>query len=225
MSSTAISKLPYAEGLITVEGGEGVGKSTVIGIMRRVLASHGVEVVLTREPGGTKAGEQLREILLSHRDFPLDPNTELLMMFAARAQHIAEVIQPALVRGAYVICDRFTDSSFAYQGGGRGVDYERITELERQFVGFRPALTLLLDAPVEVSRVRTAGRGGAPDRIESEGDDFFTRVRDVFLARAEAEPQRVKIINSDRQYQVVIEDVERTVRAHLARALTSRHVA
>ncbi|MBA3904698.1 MAG: dTMP kinase, partial [Rhodocyclaceae bacterium] len=188
-------------------------------------ASHGVEVVLTREPGGTKTGEQLREILLSHRDCPLDPNTELLMMFAARAQHIAEVIQPALVRGAYVICDRFTDSSFAYQGGGRGVDYERIMELERQFVGFRPALTLLLDAPVEVSRVRTAGRGGAPDRIESEGDDFFTRVRDVFLARAEAEPQRVKIINSDRQYQVVIEEVERTVRAYMARTLASRHVA
>lgn len=222
---TKTPSLPTAEGLITLEGGEGVGKSTAINVMRRLLATHGFEVVVTREPGGTKAGEQLREILLSHAESPLDPSTELLMMFAARAQHIAEVIQPALVRGAYVICDRFTDSSYAYQGAGRGVDLAVIAELERQFVGFRPALTLLLDAPVEVSRIRTAGRGGAPDRIEAEGDDFFGRVRSGFLARAEADPERVKVIDSDRQYQVVIEEIERTTRAYLARTLASRRVA
>lgn len=220
-----IQNFTTADNMISLEGGEGVGKTTAIDAIRRVLAPTGREVVLTREPGGTALGEQLRAILLAHSDTRLQGSAELLMMFAARAQHIAEVIQPALDRGAYVICDRFTDSSYVYQGYGRGIAASDIAELESRFVGFRPSLTLLLDAPVEVSRIRTAGRGVAPDRIEAEGDAFFERIRGGFLAQAKADPDRVKVINTDQEYRKVIGDITHMVGDWLVRTGAPQKVA
>lgn len=188
---------------ITLEGGEGVGKSTNLEWVAGWLSAHGVEVVLTREPGGTPRAEAMRELLLSpETDEPLDADAELLLVFAARAQHLAQRIRPALERGAWVLCDRFTDATFAYQGGGRGIDSVRIAELER-FVqrGLEPDLTLLLDMPVEAAQQRLQGRlqarGQSRDRFEQEHAAFFEAVRQAYLARAEAAPQRVAIVDAD----------------------------
>ena len=186
--------------LLTIEGGEGAGKSTVLSALRDALLADGCEVVCTREPGGTPLAERIRGLLLDAGDEPVHPDTELLLMFAARAQHVQTVVLPALARGAWVISDRFTDSSYAYQGAARGMEEGFIAELERRAVGIEPGLTLLLDLGVAHARERTRGRdllgGASPDRIERERDDFFERVRDGFLARAAAHPRRIRVLDA-----------------------------
>ena len=186
--------------LLTIEGGEGAGKSTVLSALRDALLADGCEVVCTREPGGTPLAERIRGLLLDAGDEPVHPHTELLLMFAARAQHVQRVVLPALARGAWVISDRFTDSSYAYQGAARGMDEGFIAELERRAVGIEPGLTLLLDLGVAHGRERTRGRDllgeTSPDRIERERDDFFERVRAGFLQRAAAHPQRFRVIDA-----------------------------
>ena len=186
--------------LLSIEGGEGAGKSTVLRALCDALVADGFEVVSTREPGGTPLAERIRELLLDPAHEPAAPETELLLMFAARAQHVREVMLPALARGAWVISDRFTDSSYAYQGAARGLDAGFIAELERNAVGIEPGLTLLLDLGVAHGRERTRGRdllgGSAPDRIERERDEFFERVREGFLARAAQHPQRIRVLDA-----------------------------
>lgn len=182
--------------LISLEGGEGAGKTSALVAIRELLQARGHEVVLTREPGGTPLAEEIRQVLLSPHEESLGPETELLLMFASRAQHVREVVRPALQRGAYVVTDRFTDSSYAYQVDGRGMDLGLVEELERKVVGLKPGLTLLLDLDVRVGRARTSGRDLWPDRIESEQDDFFERVREGFRKRALAEPARFRVIDA-----------------------------
>lgn len=183
---------------ITVEGTEGVGKSTNIEYLCQLLRDRGIEIVLTREPGGTPLAEELRELLLSPRDERVSEDTELLLMFAARAQHIENVIHPALERGAWVISDRFTDATYAYQGGGRDVDLEHIAMLERIVQhGLHPDMTLLLDLDVEIGLQRASKRS-EPDRFEQEKLDFFHKVRSMYLARAEAEPERFSVIDASK---------------------------
>ena len=186
--------------LLTIEGGEGAGKSTVLSALRDALLADGCEVVCTREPGGTPLAERIRGLLLDAGDEAVHPHAELLLMFAARAQHVQQVVLPALARGAWVISDRFTDSSYAYQGAARGMDESFIAELERRAVGIEPGLTLLLDLGVAHARERTRGRdllgGASPDRIERERDDFFERVREGFLARAARHPQLIRVLDA-----------------------------
>lgn len=184
--------------LISFEGGEGAGKSTVLARVRATLEATGQEVLQTREPGGTAIGESIRAILLDSTHTALADNTELLLMFAARAQLVRELIEPALAHGTWVLSDRFTDSSFAYQGGGRGMDYGFIAELERRVVGIRPDLTLLLDLPVSDGHARLATRDRSADRIEIQRSDFFDRVRTAYLARATGDPQRIRILDASR---------------------------
>ncbi len=210
--------------LVTLEGGEGAGKTSAIAAIRDRLQAAGHEVVLTREPGGTPLAERIRELLLNPQDEALAPETELLPMFASRAQHVREVVRPALRRGAFVVSDRFTDSSYAYQGAGRGLDPEWIAALERRAVGVKPGLTLLLDLDVREGRARTAGRDLWPDRIESEQDDFFERVRAGFRARAAAEPQRFRVIDAAQPPAGVAAAVEAAITAYL-RTLTDSDLA
>jgi dTMP kinase len=180
---------------ITLEGGEGAGKSTSLAFVREFLEQAGRRVLVTREPGGTPLGEKIRELLLHGRE-SMDVDTELLLMFAARAEHLARVIRPALAAGACVACDRFTDATYAYQGGGRGVPEARIRILEDWVQqGLRPDLTLLLDIPVAQGLGR-AGQRSAPDRFEREKIDFFERVRNRYLAAAASEPQRIRVIDA-----------------------------
>ncbi|MCW5591756.1 MAG: dTMP kinase, partial [Burkholderiales bacterium] len=179
--------------LITLEGGEGAGKSTAMAFLAERIAARGVELVQVREPGGTAAGEAIRAVVLRQDLGPLCAETELLLMFAARAQLVREVIAPALARGAVVLSDRFTDASFAYQGGGRGIDTGRIAELERWVCGLRPDLSLLLDLPVSQGLERARGRGPV-DRIEAERAEFFERVRAAYRQRAAQEPARWRVI-------------------------------
>jgi len=181
---------------ITLEGPEGAGKSTNRDYLAGHLRDRGLDVLLTREPGGTPLAERIRELLLAPSDEKMDADTELLLVFAARAQHLAKVIRPALARGAVVLCDRFTDATYAYQGGGRGLSVERIATLER-FVqgGLQPDLTLLFDLPVEVGLSRAAARGRL-DRFEQEGQAFFEAVRQAYLERAKADPQRYRLIDA-----------------------------
>lgn len=204
---------------VSLEGGEGAGKTTVLNALRETLQNAGHEVVSTREPGGTPLAEQIRELLLHPSAEKPAAETELLLMFAARAQHVRETILPALQRGAWVVSDRFTDSSYAYQGGGRGLDIAFIAELERRVVGIQPGLTLLLDLGVALGRERTRGRDLAfgPDRIERERDDFFEHVRRAFLARARAEPDRVKVIDASQSAAAVAEDAAAILRMFIAR--------
>lgn len=224
--------LPRHPRFVSLEGGEGAGKTTVLNALREALLQEGREVVSTREPGGTPLAEQIRELLLNvpvngpghERPAHEKPaaETELLLMFAARAQHVRETILPALERGAWVISDRFTDSSYAYQGGGRGLDIEFIAELERRVVGLQPGLTLLLDLGVAQGRERTRGRdlafGNGPDRIERERDDFFENVRRAFLARARAEPERVRVVDASQPAVEVAADAVAILRMFIARA-------
>jgi dTMP kinase len=203
---------------ITLEGGEGVGKSTNLARVVDWLEARGLEVVQTREPGGTPRAEAIRALLLDPAgDEPLDDDAELLLVFAARAQHLARVIRPALERGAWVVCDRFTDATFAYQGGGRGIPAPRIAELER-FVqqGLEPDLTLLLDMPVEAAQRRVEARGGERDRFERERADFFAAVRDAYLARAAAAPGRIAVIDASRELAAVGEQIRATLAERVA---------
>ncbi len=210
--------------LVTLEGGEGAGKTSAIAAIRDRLQAAGHEVVLTREPGGTPLAERIRELLLNPQDEALAPETELLLMFASRAQHVREVVRPALRRGAFVVSDRFTDSSYAYQGAGRGLDPEWNAALERRAVGVKQGMTLLLDLDVREGRARTAGRDLWPDRIESEQDDFFERVRAGFRARAAAEPQRFRVIDAAQPPAGVAAAVEAAITAYL-RTLTDSDLA
>ena len=190
--------------LITVEGVEGVGKSTNIDFIRRHLQSRDREVVMTREPGGTTLGEELRHLLLDHRRDGMVPDAELLMIFAARAEHLARVIRPALEAGRYVVCDRFTDATYAYQGAGRGIDTARIAVLEDWVQGeLRPDLTLILDAPVELGLRRAEGRSGEADRFEQEHIAFFHRVRESYLSRAREQGIRYRVIDAARDLPAV----------------------
>jgi dTMP kinase len=198
--SQALLKHPR---LISLEGGEGAGKTSAIVAIRELLQARGHEVVMTREPGGTPLAERIRELLLNPHEEALAPETELLLMFASRAQHVREVIRPALQRGAYVVSDRFTDSSYAYQVDGRGLDRALVEELERKVVGLKPGLTLLLDLDVREGRARTSGRDLWPDRIESEQDDFFERVREGFRRRATAEADRFRVIDASQSPEAV----------------------
>ncbi|MBT8768363.1 dTMP kinase [Metapseudomonas boanensis] len=192
---------------ITLEGPEGAGKSTNRDYLAERLRSAGKEIVLTREPGGTPLAERIREILLTPSDESMAADTELLLVFAARAQHLHTVIRPALARGAIVLCDRFTDATYAYQGGGRGLSAERIALLESFVQGdLRPDLTLVFDLPVDVGLARAAARGRL-DRFEQEHRDFFESVRRTYLQRAAQAPQRYRIIDSS----VPLADVQRSL--------------
>jgi dTMP kinase len=200
---------------ITLEGGEGVGKTTNLAFIERYLQSHGVEVTRTREPGGTPLGENVRSLLLDSAH--VDSRAELLLVFAARAQHIAEVIRPALDAGHWVISDRFTDASYAYQGGGRGIETSVIGFLEHWVQQeLQPDLTLLLDSPLDVAMARARGRGNV-DRFESEQEAFFERVRQVYLDRAAAQPQRIKRVDASGS----LEDVQAELARHLDQLLGS----
>lgn len=193
---------------ITIEGIEGVGKTTNIEFVKSWLEQHNIQYISTREPGGTKLGEQLRELLLHGDDVCI--NAELLMMFASRAQHLEEVIKPAIAQGKWVICDRFTDSTYAYQGGGREMNIQTIAQLEALVHGdFQPDATLLLDAPVEIGRARAAKRGAA-DRIEAEDLSFFNRVRDMFLTRAKAW-DRFTVIDATQPLDAVQADIQQSL--------------
>lgn len=181
---------------ITLEGPEGAGKSTNRDYLAALLREHGVDVVLTREPGGTPLAERIRELLLAPADEPMASDTELLLVFAARAQHLQQVVRPALARGAVVLCDRFTDATYAYQGGGRGVPTERIELLEYFVQGaLRPDLTLVFDLPVEVGLARAAARGRL-DRFEQERLEFFEAVRSTYLQRAAQSPERYRVLDA-----------------------------
>jgi dTMP kinase len=195
---------------VSIEGGEGAGKSTVRQALHEVLEARGFEVVSTREPGGTVAGEAIRALLLDPQG-SLAAETELLLMFASRAQLVREVILPALDAGKAVLTDRFTDASFAYQGGGRGIPMGTIAELERWAALLRPDLSFLLDVDVSVGLARARSRGAAPDRIESEQVGFFERVRDAYLARAAAEPRRFHRVDAAQPPDAVRADVTATL--------------
>lgn len=200
---------------ITVEGIEGAGKSTQMDVIGDFLDAKGIRVVMTREPGGTPLGEAVRGLLLNPDIRGMSVDAELLLVFAARAEHLHEVIRPALEAGHWVLSDRFTDATFAYQGGGRGIEAERIAALEQWVQGaLRPDLTLLLDVPVAVGMARIAERGGR-DRFEREQSDFFQRIRDNYLQRAAAEPQRFRRIDASVAAEQVSRDVLSAVGALL----------
>ncbi|MEN8260930.1 MAG: dTMP kinase [Pseudomonadota bacterium] len=200
---------------ITLEGGEGVGKSTNLAFAERFLREHGKTVITTREPGGTALGEEIRNLLLAHRKETISENAELLLMFAARAQHIEEVILPAIERGIWVLSDRFTDASYAYQGGGRQITENRIAVLENWLQGtLVPDMTILLDAPIEVGISRARGRGDL-DRFESEANNFFQRVRSKYLELAERNPERIKVVDAT----LPLEAVQNTIAGYLGRLL------
>lgn len=193
---------------ITLEGMDGAGKSTHIPTIVAALEARGLEVVSTREPGGTKLGEGLRELLLHQA---MHPETETLLLFAARREHIAQVIEPALARGAYVLSDRFTDATFAYQCGGRGVDASKIKTLE-QWVqgGLQPDLTLLFDVPVEISIQRLAN-ARSPDKFEQESREFFSRIREAYLIRAKESPGRFRVIDGNQDIHKVKKSLEEVI--------------
>lgn len=193
---------------LTIEGTEGVGKSTNLAFVRDWLQAKGIEVVVTREPGGTPLAEEIRTLLLAKRTEAVDETAELLLVFAARAQHIAQVIKPALARGAWVLSDRFTDATFAYQGGGRGLNVETIKQLEILVQGqLRPDLTLILDIDVELGLNRARQRGEL-DRFESETIGFFERVRAVYRARAQASPENYAVVDAGQELVAVQRDIE-----------------
>jgi len=203
---------------ITLEGGEGVGKSTNVSLVCAFLRERGLEVVATREPGGTSRAEAIRTLLLTPvEQEPLAEDAELLLIFAARAQHLAQLIRPALERGAWVVCDRFTDATFAYQGGGRGIDRQRIANLEALVQGaLQPDLTLLLDMPASVARERIIARGNALDRFERERGAFFDAVRRVYLERADAAPDRFEVVDAGRSLDAVQGDIRRRLATRLS---------
>jgi dTMP kinase len=200
---------------VTVEGIEGAGKSTQMDVIRQYLEERGISVVMTREPGGAPLSEAVRTLLLDPDNRGMSSDTELLLVFAARAEHLHKVIRPALESGDWVLSDRFTDATFAYQGGGRGIEAARIAILEEWVQGrLRPDMTLLLDVPVETGMTRIAGRG-KPDRFEREDRQFFQRIRDSYLQRAAAEPQRIRLIDARAPVQQVSREALAAVSALL----------
>lgn len=201
---------------ITLEGGEGAGKTTAIETVAEWLEGQGCDFVVTREPGGTPPAERIRELLLDHGTGELGPLTELLLMFAARNENLERVIRPALESGRDVICDRFTDASIAYQGGGRRLGREPIESLAGMVHGdLEPDLTLLLDVPVEIGLARISGRGTGPDRIESARAGFLDRVRDAYLEQARRQPGRIAVIDASAGIDEVTRLVRETLEARL----------
>ena len=194
---------------VTLEGIDGAGKSTHLAWLADRLRALGHEVVVTREPGGTPLGERLRTLIL---DEPMDPETEVLLVFAARAEHLAKVIRPALARGAWVLSDRFTDATFAYQGGGRGIPAQRLRVLENWVQGdLQPDLTLLFDVPVALGQARLAAAGAPLDRFEGERAAFHERVRAAYLERARAHPGRIRVIDASEPVSVIEKLLEMTI--------------
>lgn len=204
----------YTGKFITLEGIEGVGKTTNREYIRSLLEQSGRPCVETREPGGTPLGEALREMLLEHKHEGMSSDAELLMMFASRAEHLHKVILPALVAGENVLCDRFTEATYAYQGGGRGINDKKIAELENWVQGeLRPDLTIILDAPVETGRDR-AGRRSEPDRIEKEQNDFFERVRQTYLQLANHYPHRIAVVDASIALEQVQTQIYHVMKQH-----------
>ena len=198
---------------ISFEGVDGAGKSTQLEWVRDFLSEHDVAVTVTREPGGTPLGEKLREILLNDND-GMHPETEALLMFAARREHLEQVIAPALARGDTVLCDRFSDASFAYQGGGSGVDRAKLEVLEHWVhPDIQPDLTLYFDLPIEVARQRVSSLRH-PDRFEREGDTYFDRVRAAYLARARAYPERIRVIDASEAPQTISAKLKDIISGH-----------
>ena len=192
---------------LTLEGAEGVGKSTNIGFITQYLEKRGIEYVLTREPGGTQLAERIRDLLLAVHEEPMSGLTELLLVFAARAQHLDKIIEPALATGKWVVCDRFTDATFAYQGAGRGLSMETIDQLQSMVQGdLRPDLTIILDLDPEIGMQRASNRGEL-DRFEREQQSFFRHVRQGYLDIAQAEPDRCTVIDASK----ALEDVKRNL--------------
>ena len=201
---------------ITLEGIEGAGKSTCLALVRQLLQQSGLRFIETREPGGTPLGEALRRLLLDHSSAGMSSDTELLLMFAARSEHLQQKILPALEAGKWVLCDRSTDATYAYQGGGRGIPAARIKVLEEWVQkGVKPDLTLLLDLPPETGLAR-AGKRSAPDRFETEALSFFDRVRQAYLDLARAEPARIRIVDASRSLPEVQAQVTALVREFIS---------
>ena len=212
---TASNNKPVSGRFLTLEGGEGVGKSTNIQFITRLLADNGIDCLVTREPGGTDLSEKIRDLLLSEHAEPVCEMTELLLVFAARAQHLEQKIKPALKAGKWVLCDRFTDATFAYQGSGRGLNQDIIRTLETLVQGeLRPDLTVLLDIDPAIGLAR-AGQCGAPDRFEKEKQVFFERVRQGYQERAAAEPGRFLVIDAS----APLPDVQAEIEHRLLRSL------
>lgn len=197
---------------ITFEGIDGAGKSTHIAGVAELIRLHGYQVVSTREPGGTPLGEKLRELLLHE---PMHLETEAMLMFAARREHLARVIEPALARGDWVVCDRFSDATYAYQGGGRGLDKQKFAALEQWVHGhLQPDLTFLFDLPPAVAGERIAAQGRDLDRFEQERSDFHQRVREAYLERAAAAPDRFVVINANQSLEIIKKQVEEALITH-----------
>ncbi len=203
-----------------MEGGDGVGKTTHIELLRQYLESYGLDIIATREPGGTPFGESLRDLLLNSQ-LEFDAEAEMLVLFAARAEHLKRLILPAISSGKWILCDRFTDATFAYQGGGGGIPFGRIKELER-FVQstFQPDLTLLLDLPVEDGLARIANRGGNVDRFEKRDLDFKNDVRQAYLRRQEQDPGRIRLVRASN----TVEKVHETIVEHVAQLLARQNI-
>jgi len=202
---------------ISIEGIEGAGKSTQINFIRDFLEAKGKRVVVSREPGGTELGEQIRELLLAPRQAGMSEDTELLLMFAARAEHIHQKIKPALMRGDWVLCDRFVDATFAYQGGGRGIERDRIQTIsDWTLKGIQTDLTLLFDLPVSVGQSRVVKRQQQKDRFEQEKAVFFEKIRHCYLQRAETEPERIKIIDASREIEAIQSQISSILNALLS---------
>lgn len=202
---------------LTIEGGEGVGKSTNIACVENFLSSRGIAFIRTREPGGTPLAEELRNLLLAPREEKVCEKTELLLMFAARAQHLQQKILPALSQGTWVICDRFTDATYAYQGGGRGLSMDTIAVLENLVQeGLQPDLTLLLDVDVQTGMTRASNRS-EPDRFEAEQMAFFEAVRAVYRERAAQQPQRFCLVDAGQSLDAVQADIRQVMSEFMAR--------
>ena len=202
---------------ITFEGTEGTGKTTQIRLLQAYLHSQDLNVLVTREPGGTRVGERVRAVLLEQTAVPLDARAELLLMFAARAQHLAEIVRPALREGAWVLCDRFTDASYAYQGGGRGISDSDIREIESVVhPGFQPDLTIVLTCALETALLRVSARG-EKDRFEREPQDFFERVHAAYLKLAGRDPERFAVIDTEPDIEEVALRIRQTVDARFSR--------
>lgn len=203
--------------MISLEGVEGAGKSTQLTMLVDYLKQQGITVIATREPGGTRLGEKIRSILLVEDNTNISLESELLLLFAARAQHMEEVIRPALENGQWVVCDRFTDASYAYQSGGRGMNGKRIQQLEQWLLnGFKPDLTLLLDISVSAGFQRIASRG--KDRFEQEEMAFFERVRSTYLQREQSDQSRIKLIDAEQSSDQVANQIQSRLDALIAKS-------